>query len=269
MFRRKLKHKFWRKVLTMLLISGMLLVLFQAGAGAFTYNVAPGDNLFQIAQRYSTTATELARANNIANPNCIYPGQVLTIPTRIHTVLPGETLWTISQKYGVNLTALISANPALSPQNIYPGLKVNLPAGTTTAQASAQPLTSRGGRSYSPGEIDLFARLVHSEAGSEPYTGQVAVAASVLNRLDSPRYPYTLSGVICQIVDGCYQYSPVLDGRINLPANQAAYQVVYDALSGWDPSQNALGFYNPAKTSNQWVRQQQVTTVIGNHIFFR
>jgi N-acetylmuramoyl-L-alanine amidase len=269
MFKRKLKHKIWRKVLTMLLIPGMLLVLCQAGAVALTYNVAPHDTLFLIAQRYNTTAAELAQTNNITNPNLIYPGQALTVPTRIHTVLPGETLWTISQKYGVNLTALSSANPALSPQNIYPGLKVNLPADAAAERTTAPPLTSRGGRSYSPGEIDLFARLVHSEAGSEPYTGQVAVAASVLNRLDSPRYPYTLSGVICQIVDGCYQYSPVLDGRINLPANQAAYQAVYDALSGWDPSQNALGFYNPAKTSNQWVRQQQVTTVIGNHIFFR
>lgn len=269
MFKRKLKQNIWRKVLTMLFIPGMLLIFCQVGAAALNYNVAPNDTLFLIAQRYNTTAAELARANNITNPNLIYPGQTLTVPAQIHTVLPGETLWTISQKYGIDLTSLISANPALSPQNIYPGLWINLPAGTTAEKAPTSPLTSRGGRNYSQSEIDLFARLVHSEAGSEPYTGQVAVAASVLNRLDSPRYPYTLSGVIYQIIDGCYQYSPVLDGRINLPANQTAYQAVYDALAGWDPSQNALGFYNPAKTSNQWVRQQQVTTVIGNHVFFR
>ncbi|MGI6308404.1 MAG: LysM peptidoglycan-binding domain-containing protein [Dethiobacteria bacterium] len=265
MFKRNFQLKIWRKVLTLLFIPGILLALCQAGAAAQTYNVAPNDTLFFIAQRYNTTAAELAQANGIANPNLIYPGQVLTIPTKVHTVLPGETLWIISQKYGVSLTALISANPALSPHNIYPGQKVNLPASTPAGGT----LTSRGGRNFSSGEIDLFARLVHSEAGSEPYVGQVAVAASVLNRLNSPRYPYTLSGVIYQIIDGCYQYSPVLDGRISLPANQKAYQAVYDALSGWDPSLNALGFYNSAKTSNQWVRQQQVTTVIGNHIFFR
>lgn len=266
MFKRKFMRKIWQKMLTLFFIPVAFLSFCQAGAAAQTYSIAPNDTLFSIAQRYNTTATELARINGITNPDLVYPGQVLTIPTKIHTVLPGETLWVISQKYGVSLASLISANPALSPQNIYPGLKVNLPA----SPLAAQTLASRGGgRSYSPGEIDLFARLVHSEAGSEPYTGQVAVAASVLNRLDNPSYPFTLSGVICQVVNGCYQYSPVLDGRINLPANQTAYQAVYDALSGWDPSLSALGFYNPAKTSNQWVRQQQVTTVIGNHVFFR
>ncbi len=259
------KRKTWQKVLTLFFIPVILLALGQAGAAAQSYNVAPHDTLFFIAQRYNTTVAELVQANGIANPHLIYPGQVLTIPTKVHTVLPGETLWIISQKYGVSLTALIAANPALSPHNIYPGQKVSLPASAPTGST----LTSRGGRNFSQAEIDLFARLVHSEAGSEPYIGQVAVAASVLNRLANLRYPNTLSGVIYQIIDGCYQYSPVLDGRINIPANKSAYQAVYDALGGWDPSLNALGFYNPAKTSNQWVRQQQVTTVIGNHIFFR
>ena len=118
-------------------------------------------------------------------------------------------------------------------------------------------------------EIDLFARLVHSEAAGESYTGQVAVAASILNRVASPRYPNTLPEVIYQVSNGCYQYSPVLDGRINKPASKSAYQAVYDALEGQDPSNNALGFYNPRKTSNKWVRQQKVVTVIGNHVFFR
>ena len=261
------KRKIWQKVLTLFFIPGILLAFCTAGAAAQSYNVVPNDTLFFIAQRYNTTVDELAQANGITNPHLIYPGQVLTIPTKVHTVLPGETLWIISQKYGLNLTALIAANPALSPHHIYPGQKVNIPASASTPTGGT--LTSRGGRSFSQGEIDLFARLVHSEAGSEPYIGQVAVAASVLNRLASTRYPNTLSGVVYQIIDGCYQYSPVLDGRINIPANKSAYQAVYDALGGWDPSRNALGFYNPAKTSNQWVRQQQVTTVIGNHIFFR
>jgi len=126
---------------------------------------------------------------------------------------------------------------------------------------------SRG--NYAQWEIDLLARLVQAEAGGEPYTGKVAVAASVLNRVRSSRYPNTLSGVIYQVVDGYYQYSPVLDGRIKLPATWVDYKAVQDALNGWDPSYGALGFYNPAKTSNWWVRSQPVTTVIGNHVFFR
>ena len=139
--------------------------------------------------------------------------------------------------------------------------------GAQASESNQQLHTSAG--NFSQEDIDLFARLVHSEAAGEPYTGQVAVAASVLNRLESSRYPNTLRGVILQVVNGHYQYSPVLDGRINLPANQTAYNAVYDALQGWDPSGGALGFYNPYKTNNQWVRQQPVTTAIGNHVFFR
>lgn len=123
---------------------------------------------------------------------------------------------------------------------------------------------------YSPDELDLFARLVHAESAGEPYAGQGAVAASVLHRLESPAYPNTLRGVIYQVTDGrYYQYSPVLDGRIDLPANRASFQAVYDALAGWDPSRGATGFYNPRKTSNRWVRGRPVTTTIGKHVFFR
>jgi N-acetylmuramoyl-L-alanine amidase len=122
---------------------------------------------------------------------------------------------------------------------------------------------------FSPQEIDLFARLVHAEAVGESYEGQVAVAASVLNRLRSSRYPNTISAVIYQISGGKYQYSPVLDGRINRPAGSSARKAVEDAINGWDPSYGASGFYNPRKTSNQWVRKQPVTRAIGQHVFFR
>ena len=97
--------------------------------------------------------------------------------------------------------------------------------------AQSSNLASREGRintntswSFSAQEIDLLARLVHSEAAGEPYMGQVAVAATVLNRIKSPLYPNTLWGVVYQVTNGHYQYSPVLDGRINLTAGTA-----YDA----------------------------------------
>ena len=122
--------------------------------------------------------------------------------------------------------------------------------------------------SFTPAELDLFARLVHAEAGGEPYLGQVAVAATVLNRLRSPKFPNTLSGVVYQIESGKYQYSPVLDGRINLPAKEPAKKAVREALSGKDPTGGATGFYNPAKTSNYWVRSRPVSARIGSHMFF-
>ena len=234
-------------------------------AAVISHSVAPGDTLWLISQRYNTTVTDVVATNRLTSTT-IYPGQVLSINTQIHTVRRGDTMWLIAQRYGTSLPALLAANPNVSPANIYPGQKINLPPSTATAA----PLPSRGANhQYSQQDIDLFARLVHSEAAGEPYTGQVAVAASVLNRVRSSIYPNTLRSVIYQVAYGYYQYSPVLDGRINLPAGRTAYQAVYDAIGGWDPSLGALGFYNPRKTTNQWVRQQPVTTVIGNHVFFR
>ncbi len=262
------KRSLGKIVIVMAIFSISLFSWTQAALANSTYRVAPNDTLWAIAQRFGTTVNELAGINGISNPASIFPGQTLTVPAaKIHTVKAGDSLWLISQWYGVNLQALVSANPGISGSYIYPGQKINIPAGN----ASAEALASRAGRDYSfyaQGEIDLLARLVQSEASGEPYIGQVAVAASVLNRVASPQYPNTIAGVIYQVISGNYQYSPVLDGRINMPANQTAYQAAYDALGGWDPSYNALGFYNPAKTSNQWVRQQAVTTVIGNHVFF-
>ncbi|MBT9172988.1 MAG: Spore cortex-lytic enzyme [Syntrophomonadaceae bacterium] len=142
------------------------------------------------------------------------------------------------------------------------------PVPPSAAPQSAPPAQT-GGFRFTPAELDLFARLVHAEAAGEPFEGQVAVAASVLNRIRSPLYPDTLSAVIYQVVNGYYQYSPVLDGRINLPANESARRAVQEALSGRDPSLGALGFFNPRKTDNQWVRSRPVTVTIGQHVFIR
>ena len=118
-------------------------------------------------------------------------------------------------------------------------------------------------------ELVLLARLVHAEAAGEPFQGQVAVAASVLNRLKDRRFPNTVREIIYQQTNGIYQYSPVQDGRINHAADRSAFRAVRAALRGEDPSGGALGFYNPALTNDLWVRSQKKTIIIGNHVFFR
>jgi len=122
---------------------------------------------------------------------------------------------------------------------------------------------------YPARDLELLARLVRAEAEGEPFAGKVAVAASVLHRVESNLYPNTIPGVVYQVVNGCYQYSPVLDGRIMKPANEEAWRAVKAALAGEDPSRGASGFYNPAKTRNRWVRSRPVTAVIGEHVFFK
>lgn len=128
--------------------------------------------------------------------------------------------------------------------------------------------------SFSKAELDLLARLVHAEAKGESYKGQVAVAATVLNRLGHPEYPNTLSGIINHVVVAngrrYYQYEPVLNGSIKQPAGELAVLAVQDALAGWDPSLGATGFFAPAKVgSGSWVRTRPVTVNIGNHRFFK
>lgn len=125
---------------------------------------------------------------------------------------------------------------------------------------------------YSQGHLDLLARLVHAESRGEPYEGQVAVAASILNRVLHRNYPNTLYGVIMQRDSRGYaQYSPVDDGSINNAAGQSAKDAVKDALAVWDPAQGATGFFAPAKVPNRrnWVWQQVPIVQIGNHLFFK
>lgn len=121
--------------------------------------------------------------------------------------------------------------------------------------------------SFTKAEVDLLARLVSAEAKGEPYMGQVAVAAVVLNRLYHRDFPDTMWGVIYDYYGAIPQFDPVVSGEINRPATDIARRATIDALNGWDPTNGALVFYNPAKTTNQWVRNRPLAITIGDHVF--
>ena len=111
--------------------------------------------------------------------------------------------------------------------------------------------------------VNLLARLVHGEARGEPYTGQVAVAAVVLNRVKSSNFPNTISGVIYQ--SGAF--TAVSDGQINLTPNSTSTKAAQDALNGWDPSYGAIYYFNPSTATNKWIWSRPVTVTIGKHRF--
>lgn len=111
--------------------------------------------------------------------------------------------------------------------------------------------------------INLLARIISAEGRGEIYSGQVAIGACILNRIEHPSFPDTLAGVIYQ--NGAF--TAVTDGQINEPVADSAYRAARDALNGWDPSGGAIYYYNPDKTSDQWIRQKQVICRIGNHLF--
>lgn len=116
---------------------------------------------------------------------------------------------------------------------------------------------------FSDADLDLLARVVSAESRGEPYEGQVAVAAVILNRIEHPSFPNTLSGVIYQ--PGAF--SCLTDGGINAPVADSAYRASRDAINGWDPSGGAIYYYNPKKSTSQWIFSRPIITVIGEHRF--
>ena len=144
------------------------------------------------------------------------------------------------------------------------GLKVDGAVGESTAAALGITLTgSVSAASYNESETYLLGRLVHGEARGEPYVGKVAVAAVVLNRVKSPSFPNTISGVIYQ--SGAFD--AVSDGQINLTPDEDSLRAARDALNGWDPTGGCLYYYNPATATNGWIWSRIVQLSIGKHNF--
>ena len=151
------------------------------------------------------------------------------------------------------------------------GLTVDGIAGTKTLQAMGifnSSGNSSGGSNNSSSstnsnDLNLLSRLVYGEARGEPYTGQVAVAAVVLNRVRSSSFPNTVSGVIYQ--KGAFDV--VSDGQINLTPNDTAKKAAQDALNGWDPTNGAIYYFNPATATNKWIWSRPMTVTIGKHRF--
>ena len=145
------------------------------------------------------------------------------------------------------------------------GLTVDGIVGTWTERALGITLSSSSGGGYSSSDRDLLARCVYAEARGEPYTGQVAVAAGVLNRVESASFPNTISGVIYQP----YAFTCVSDGQINYAPDSTAYSAADDALGGWDPTNGCLYYYNPATATSKWIWSLKVELTIGRHSFAR
>lgn len=149
------------------------------------------------------------------------------------------------------------------------GLTVDGKAGDQTL--AAMGLSAGGGNSSNSGgsggasssQVDLLARLISAEARGEPYFGQVAVGAVVLNRIKHPSFPNTLPGVIYQ--SGAF--TCITDGQFNQPVAESAYRAARDALNGVDPSGGAIYYFNPSTATSSWIWSRPLITVIGKHRF--
>ena len=134
----------------------------------------------------------------------------------------------------------------------------------TLAALGITPTGYSGGSSGGDsGDVDLLARLISAEARGEPYEGQVAVGAVVMNRIAHPSFPNTLSGVIYQ--RGAF--SCLDDGQFDEPVAQSAYAAARDAMNGYDPTGGAIYYFNPVTATSQWIWSRPLIVQIGKHRF--
>ena len=145
------------------------------------------------------------------------------------------------------------------------GLTVDGIAGPATLKAMGITSSSSSSSSSSNynSNLNLLARVIYGEARGEPYTGQVAVGAVVMNRVKSSSFPNTISGVVYQ--SGAFD--AVSDGQINLTPDSTARKAAQDALNGWDPSYGAIYYFNPSTATNKWIWSRPMTVTIGRHRF--
>ncbi len=166
---------------------------------------------------------------------------------------------------GIYGSATLSAVKYFQRKN---GLTADGIAGTKTLQAlgiynSSSSKNTSSNSTTNSSNLNLISRFVYAESRGEPYTGQVAVAAVILNRVKSSLFPNTVSGVVYQ--SGAF--TCVSDGQINLSPDATAKKAAQDAINGWDPTYGALYYFNPNTATSAWIWSRPMTITIGNHRF--
>lgn len=243
-----------KSITSAVLIAVLLLTSTSPALAVVNHTVTPGESLYELSLKYGSPIEKIKKDNGLRS-NTIYPGQSLTIDTPVYVVRKGDTLQKIAQKHGVSLVALVKEN-GLKGSKILPGQELRIPQGNIAPSRST-------GQNYSAEDLHLLARAVYGEARGESYTGQVAVAAVILNRVENKNFPNSIKGVIYEPL----AFTAVADGQINLKPNATALRAAREALEGKDPSGGALYYWNPAKATSKWIWSRPIMKRIGNHVF--
>lgn len=215
---------------------------------------------------------------------CIMLIFAVCIPASVHINKESDSMQTLS-KFGSRGDEVKQIQTKLKAQGLYTGnidgiygsgtknavqkfqkskgLAADGIAGPQTLKAlGIQSQASPSGK-LSNSDEQLLAKVISSEARGESYTGQVAVGAVVLNRVEHASFPDTLSGVVYQ----AGAFSAVRDSNWKESIQESAFRAAKDAVNGQDPTGGAIYYFNPKKTSNKWIRSRPVVIVIGEHVF--
>ncbi|QGU95923.1 LysM peptidoglycan-binding domain-containing protein [Clostridium bovifaecis] len=249
------------KKLKTLLLTLSMSMLIAIPAQAATYKVIPNDSLTKLSWLFGTSVTQLKQDNNLKS-NTIYAGQALKVPTSYYTVKPGDSLSVIAKKHRISLYSLRRANHKWT-SSIYPGQKLMVPGvKVTSVKASA----AKSVIPYTSADLDLLARLIRAEAENQPYKAKVAVAAVVVNRVQSKEFPNSIKPVIYQRINGYYQFTPVKNGMINKAATAEDKKAALEALNGSDPSNGALFYFDDSAT-NKWLWSKPILARYDKMVF--
>lgn len=241
------------------------------------YHIRWGDTLWSLAHRFHVPMKDLEEANHMPAPDLV-AGEYLVIPKLYH-VKSGDSMASVARQLDVPLVMLWHTN-RLNHDKLKPGQILVVPytgrvpharyaGGAIAAKAPAPAQPSRGlnalPASLTSQEMLTIAHLVQAEAGDQPFLGQVAVAAVVLNRLRTPGFPKTVDGVV--FAPG--QFETVANGTFWNAPGPLAMMAVKAAASGWDPTGGALYFFNPSMPHVAWMNSLPVTASIGDQVFCR
>ena len=183
----------------------------------------------------------------------------------------GEEVKKIQQKlkawgyYNVNIDGIFGSKTLEAVKSFQRknGLTADGIVGSNTLSALGINSSSNTGKSSNNTDLNLLSKLVYAESRGEPYKGMVAVAATVLNRVSSSKFPNTIAGVIYQ--SGAY--TCVSDGQINMTANEQSRKAAQDAINGWDPTYGSIYYFNPKTATSSWIWSRPQVITIGSHIF--
>jgi len=258
------KYKSMKSILLTTTLTLGLSLSISNSAYAATYTAVSGDSLYKISQLFNTNVATLMNDNSLTS-TILNIGQELNVPCVTYTAQKGDSLYLISKKYNIPLCTLRQANNIYT-NNINIGQKLDIPVLPTVVPTIAPTTNNITSTTYSASDLDLLSRLITAEAQGEPYDAKVAVGAVVINRMKSGLFPNSISGVINQTINGYYQFTPVLNGWINKPADSDSIKAAKAALSGVDPTNGAL-FYYDNSTTNTWILAKPVSITIDKMIF--
>jgi N-acetylmuramoyl-L-alanine amidase len=237
-----MKNTYFKKVAVACVATFAFIGIHNSTVEAITqYEVVNVDSLVDIGQAYGPIMNELNKENN---QNGDQKEIILNKPDPA-----------VEQ----SAETKVEEPAALEPETAEPEM--------VTPEPAAEPAPATPAVTISTQEKDLFARLVEAEAKGESYEGKVAVATVVLNRVDSPEFPDTVTGVINEVVGDAYAFSPVQNGEINKPASDDSIRAVEEALTRQDRLNDCIYFYNPEIATDSWITTREVVKTVGNHVF--